>query len=282
MAKKRLNKSISTYTNDPISRRVDQVRRDDDTVKTPKITIEDIDFAMMSYIRDVIQPRIIENEVQVEVPVMYANGETFAQIQARGFMRDAKGKIMTPLISITRSSIAERDPRTLGVNQNPDGNGFVYRTKYNNINKYDRFSLQQNKTPVQEYYVVPVPEFLDVSYEILLWTTYTTQLNSLIEQIMPLNGFAWGTTFKFPVYISDYSFETTNTGTDDRIVRARIPFVAKGTLLMPYELRASNLQKQFSMKKIKFTNERQTDNFNTAVDNPPPGGYRSTDGYTQL
>jgi hypothetical protein len=81
MAKKRLNKSISTYTNDPISRRVDQVRRDDDTVKTPKITIEDIDFAMMSYIRDVIQPRIIENEVQVEVPVMYANGELHLNFQ---------------------------------------------------------------------------------------------------------------------------------------------------------------------------------------------------------
>jgi hypothetical protein len=83
MAKKRLNKSISTFTNDPISRRVDQVRRDDDIVKTPKITIEDIDFAMMSYIRDVIQPTIIENEAQVEVPVMYANGETFAQIQPK-------------------------------------------------------------------------------------------------------------------------------------------------------------------------------------------------------
>ena len=273
MAKKELRKSISAFSNDPINHRVDQIRRDDDTVKTPKITIEDIDFAMISYIRDVIKPVVVENESVIDVPVMYANGETFAQIQTKGFMRDAKGKIMTPLISITRSSIAERDPRTLGVNQNPDGNGFVYRTKYNNINKYDRFSLQQNKTPVQEYYIVPVPEFLDVSYEIVLWTTYTTQLNSLIEQIMPLNGFAWGTTYKFPVYISDYSFETTNTGTDDRIVRARIPFIAKGTLLMPFELKTSNVQKQFSLKRITFSNERQTDNFNADIDNPPTGGY---------
>ena len=41
MAKKELRKSISAFSDDPINRRVDQVRRDDDTVKTPKITIND-------------------------------------------------------------------------------------------------------------------------------------------------------------------------------------------------------------------------------------------------
>ena len=90
---------------------------------------------------------------------------------------------------------------------------------------------------------------------------------------MPLNGFAWGTTYKFPVFISDYSFEVTNTGTDDRIVRARIPFTVKGTLLMSSELRASTMQKQYSLKRITFGNERQTDNFNADVNNPPPNGY---------
>jgi hypothetical protein len=274
MAKKELRKSISTFTDNPIQRRVDQIRRDDDIVKTPKITIEDIDFAMMSYVRDVIQPSVLENEAMIDVPVMYANGETFAQVQTKGFMRDAKGKIMTPLITMTRNNITERDAlKTLGVNQNPEGNSYVYRTKYNNSNKYDRFSAQFNKKPVNEYYVIPVPEFIDVSYEMVLWTTYTTQMNSLIEQIMPLNGFAWGTTYKFPVFISDYSFEVTNTGTDDRIVRARMPFTVKGTLLMSSELRASTMQKQYSLKRITFGNERQTDNFNADVNNPPPNGY---------
>jgi len=254
MAKKELRKSISTFTDNPIQRRVDQIRRDDDTVKTPKITIEDIDFAMMSYMRDVIHPTVLENESIIDVPIMYANGETFAQVQTKGFMRDANGKIMTPLITLTRSSITERDTlKTLGVNQNPEGNDFVFRTKYTNVNRYDRFSTQTNKQPLSEYYVVPVPEFIDVSYEMVLWTTYTTQMNSLIEQIMPLNGFAWGTTYKFPVFIGDYSFEVTNTGTDDRLVRARIPFTTKGTLLMPFELRTSNVQKRYSIKTVKFT-----------------------------
>jgi hypothetical protein len=87
----------------------------------------------------------------------------------------------------------------------------------------------------------------------LIWTEYTRQLNSVIEQIMPLNGFAWGTTYKFPVMIADYGLETTNVVGEDRIVRSTINFTTKGTLLMPFELRQSNLIKRYSMKSITFT-----------------------------
>ncbi len=223
MAQRKLNKTISTFTNDPTIARVDQIRRDNDKVRTPKITLEDVDYAMISYLTDVIKPTVIENESVIDVPVMFANGETYAQIQKRGFMRDAQGKIMTPVITLTRSSITERDSlKTLGVNQNP-------------------------------YYVSPVPEFIDVSYTMMIWTEYTRQLNSVIEQIMPTNGFAWGTTYKFPVMISDYGLETTNVVGEDRIVRTMINFTTKGTLLMPFELRTSNLQKRYSMKTVKFS-----------------------------
>jgi hypothetical protein len=254
MAQRKLNKTISTFTNDPTIARVDQIRRDNDKVRTPKITLEDVDYAMISYLTDVIKPTVIENESVIDVPVMFANGETYAQIQKRGFMRDAQGKIMTPVITLTRSSITERDSlKTLGVNQNPDGYEYVFRKQFTNANRYDRFAVQQNKTPRQEYYVSPVPEFIDVSYTMMIWTEYTRQLNSVIEQIMPTNGFAWGTTYKFPVMISDYGLETTNVVGEDRIVRTMINFTTKGTLLMPFELRTSNLQKRYSMKTVKFS-----------------------------
>ncbi len=218
MAQRKLNKTISTFTNDPTIARVDQIRRDNDKVRTPKITLEDVDYAMISYLTDVIKPTVIENESVIDVPVMFANGETYAR-----------------------------------VNQNPDGYEYVFRKQFTNANRYDRFAVQQNKTPRQEYYVSPVPEFIDVSYTMMIWTEYTRQLNSVIEQIMPTNGFAWGTTYKFPVMISDYGLETTNVVGEDRIVRTMINFTTKGTLLMPFELRTSNLQKRYSMKTVKFS-----------------------------
>ena len=44
---------------------------------------------------------------------------------------------------------------------------------------------------------------------------------------------------------------------EDRIVRATLPLTVKATLLMPYELRRSSLQKRYSVKKITFGSETQ-------------------------
>ena len=270
MAKKELNKSYSTFSRNSELNRANEVRRDTDIVKTPKVTIEDVDFAVISFIRDVIKPQVVENGQTIDVPVMYANGEKWAQVQAKGFMRDRKGKIMTPIISIRRASITERDTlKSLGVNQNPAGNDFVFRNKHTKENRYGKFSVLQGTKPSREYYAAPIPEFVDVSYELLLWTEYTEQMNSLVEQIMPTNGFAYGTTYKFPTFLQDVSFETTNATGEDRVVRATIPATVKGTLLMPFELKRSNFEKRFSVKKVVFGNE--TDGFN--VSDAPQGGY---------
>ena len=272
MAKNDLNKTYSTFSDDQIINRAKQIRRDNDTIKTPKCTIEDVDWAIMSYLRDVVKPVVIENGQTIDIPIMYANGEKWAQVQARGYMRDRKGKIMTPLISIRRASITERDVlKKLDVNQNPAGNAQVLQNKFTTVNRYDRFSLTRGKQPLREFYVTAVPEFVDVSYELLLWCEYTEQMNSVIEQIMPTGGFAWGTTWKFPTYISDYTFETVNASGEDRIVRATLPLTTKGTLLMPDELRKSTIEKRYSVKRVHFSSE--TEKFDVNVKDSPSDGY---------
>ena len=45
-------------TNDRILNRAEQVRRDDDVIKTPKRTVYDIDYAIKWYIENEIQPQI--------------------------------------------------------------------------------------------------------------------------------------------------------------------------------------------------------------------------------
>jgi hypothetical protein len=272
MAKKEIKQSYSSFSKNPELNRARHVRRDDDVIRTPKCTIEDVDWAIMSYIQDIIKPQVKENNARIDVPVMYANGEKWAQIQAKGYMRDRKGKLMTPIITIRRNSITERDQlKKLDVNQNPDGNAQLLQNKHTKINRYDRFSVLQNAKPMAEYYIGAIPEYIDVAYELLLWTEYTEQMNSLVEQIMPTGGFAWGTTFKFPTFISDYTFETLNASGEDRLVRATIPMTTKATLLMPEELRKSTIQKRYSIKRIKFDGEYTSDNSN--IINTPPGGY---------
>ena len=62
MAIKRLGQTLSSFSKDKPVNRAEQVRRDNDIIKTPKCTIEDVDWAILSYIRDVIQPTVIEND----------------------------------------------------------------------------------------------------------------------------------------------------------------------------------------------------------------------------
>ena len=67
----------------------------------------------------------------------------------------------------------------------------------------------------------------------LIWTDFTTQMNEVIEQIMPYGTFAWGNEFnKYRTFIRNISFETVNTAGDDRLVRATIPLTVNGTLAL--------------------------------------------------
>jgi hypothetical protein len=283
MAKPQLNKTYSTYSTNPDIARSTQIRRDDDTIKTPSCTIYDIDNAVMSFLNEVIRPEIIDNNAMVTVPVLYANAEKWAQIQSKGYMYDHNDRLMTPLISVKRNTIAERITlKKLDVNWSPEvdndfaRNTLTYESQYTKNNRYDRFSVLQGTRPKREIYVSNIPEFVDVTYDILIWTEYTEQLNSIIEQIMPTGGFAWGTTWKFVTMLQDYTFETVSVPGEDRLIRATMPITVKGALLSQYELRRSTLQKRYSVKRVSFGTE--TESFNADTDNPPDGGFNNNGG----
>lgn len=278
MAKPKLNKTYSSFSNDPKLNRAEDVRRDNDIIKTPKCTIYDVDYAIISYLRDVIEPQIVEHDSLIDVPIVYASAEKWSSIRARGFMLDKGGKLMTPVISVRRNSMVERDTlQQLAVNWLPSGDNeyarstLLHENKFSRANQYDRFSILQNSRPKRELYVSSVPIYVDVSYDILLWTQLNEQMNSLVEQIMPTNGVAWGTTWKFPSIISDYTFEMINTVGEERVIRATLPVTVKAAILNPYELRRSSVYKQFSVKRVVFSGE--TDSFNVNITDPPPNGY---------
>lgn len=278
MAKPELKRTYSTFTDNIKLNRADEIRRDNDIIKTPKCTIYDVDYAIISYLRDVIQPQVIEHEKIIDVPIKYASGEKWSGVRARGYMLDQSGKLMTPVIAVRRNSITERDTlKKLDVNWNPPStneyarNTLTFQSKYTRKNQYDRFSITQNTQPSRELYISSIPEYIDVSYELSIWTQYNEQMNSVIEQIMPTGGFAWGTTWKFVTQIQDYTFDQSNGPGEERIVRATLPLSVKAALIMPYELHRSSMIKQFSVKRITFGSE--TESFNVNITDTPPDGY---------
>ena len=90
-------------------RRDEQVSRRDDTVKNIAVTLYDIDRAIFYYFQTVVKPHVIENDNKISVPVIYGNPERWVSSQKQGFMRDEKGKIITPIIMFKRNSISKDD-----------------------------------------------------------------------------------------------------------------------------------------------------------------------------
>ena len=265
-------KSTESKREDLILNRANEVRRDDDVVKTPKRTVYDIDYAIKWFIENEIQPQVTANNELIQVPIIYANGEKWDNVRRLGYLRDEKGMLQSPLIVLKRNSLVERDElRKLDINRPAAGNQIIYKNKFNKRNRYidDLFPIPSDE-PMhsQELYAINIPEYVDVEYELLLWTDFTTQMNELVEQIMPYGTFAWGNEFnKYKTYIRTLSFETINTVGDDRIVRCTIPLTVNGTLMAEQEYRMSTLQKRYSLKKVSWAQVIDTDTniFDTTI-----------------
>lgn len=259
-------------TPDQLLIRAMQTRRDDDVIRNPQRTLYDVDYAIKTFIDDSIQPQIKENGQLVPVPVIFANGEKWDNVRRLGFMRDEKGKLQSPLIMIKRSSVNERDAvKRLDVNRNPDANVRAYKQRYNERNRYEDelFPIPKNEPAQSEkIYVVDIPRYVTIEYELLLWCDFTAQLNELIDQIMPYSRFAWGNeTNRFPTQIGQFTFETVNTIGEDRLVRANVSLTVQAALLAEQQTRQSTLKKMFSLKKVVFENVIDIDGdlFSTTV-----------------
>ena len=258
-------KKTEGLTDDLLLNRAQQVRRDDDIIKSPQRTLYDIDFAIKWYIDNEIQPQVTANGELINVPVIYANGEKWDNVRRLGYLRDEKGKLQSPLIMLKRNGAAERDNlRTLDVNRQYHGNQFIYKNKYNSRNRYeDEYFPIPNTQPVnsETVYIIDMPKYVTVDYEMMLWCDFTSQLNDLVDQILPYGRFLWGNEGnKFATNIGQVSFETVNTIGEDRLVRATIPLTVMGTLLSEQEARVSTIRKMYSVKKIKYDAVLDLDN----------------------
>jgi len=244
-------------TNDLILNRAEQTRRDDDVIRTAQRTLYDIDYAIKSYIETEMRPQVTSDGKLITVPVIFASGEKWDNVRRLGYLRDEKGMLQSPVIMLKRNSAAERDTqRTLDVNRGDSNNQLVYRSKYNQRNRYEDelFPIPINDPqPSEKIYVIDIPKYVTIEYDMMLWCDFTSQLNDLVDQILPYGRFAWGNEAnKFPTTIGQFSFETVNTVGEDRLVRATAPLTVQGTLLSAQETRIATIRKNYSIKKVTF------------------------------
>lgn len=257
--------STEGLTPDLVLNRALQTRRDDDVIKTKQRTIYDIDYAIKWYLDNEIQPQITAQNQLIPVPVIFAAGEKWDNVRRLGYLRDEKGMLQSPIIMLKRNTVTEKDDqRSLDVNRPNSANYIVSKPSYNSRNRYEDILFPIPKYEPQQsekFYIVDIPKYVTIEYDMMIWCDFTTQLNELIDQILPYGRFSWGNEgSKFPTAIGSISFETVNTVGEDRLVRATIPLTVHGTLLSEQEARMSTIKKMYSIKKLVFETVIDVDN----------------------
>jgi hypothetical protein len=217
------------------------------------ISLFDIDYAMMSYLEDTALPTLDNNGVGLKIPVIYGNSERWNGARRQGVFRDDKGKIQLPLMMIRRTSIAKDDQMPM-LNRHVSYSGI---TKYSKDNKYDRFTLLgKNVQPKYEIYKIQMPEYVELNYDCMVWTSYTEHLNAVIEQLQ-YTGTYWGDKdkFKFRTTISDFNVVNEVGEGTERINRVEFSLSVKAYLL-PEKFDGQNTtKKSFSTKRIVVATE---------------------------
>ena len=217
------------------------------------ITLFDIDYAMMTYLEDTLLPPLDDNGKVLKIPVIYGNSERWVGARRQGVYRDNKGKIQLPLMMIRRTSIAKDETMPM-LNRHVSYSGV---TKYSKDNRYDRFTLLgSNVKPKYEIYNITMPEYVELNYECMVWTNFTEQLNSVIEQLNYASSY-WGDKdhFKFRTSVSDYNvINEVGEGTE-RINRVEFTLNVKAYLL-PEKFDGENtIKKSMSIKRVVVSTE---------------------------
>jgi hypothetical protein len=255
--------------------RENDIRRDNDKLKQFTTGIFDLDFAVKYYFDNVIRPEIDDGTSKIKVPVIYGSPEKWKNIQADGYIRDKNGKIQVPIISYKRNSI-EKD-RTLSSKVDPNYPQIYYNQAvvYNKENKYDQFSVLTNTKPIKQYTNIIIPDFVNISYDVLIWTDYVEHMNKIVESILYTEGGYWGEEerFKFRAKIDSFANTTDLLQDSDRIIRTTF------TLTLAGQIFTDNLPRELSYKQADKTFD--TRQVTTEVDvDPDPELFKTTEAST--
>jgi hypothetical protein len=217
------------------------------------VSLYDIDYAMMSYLEETALPKLDDNGKSLSIPVIYGNSERWKGAQRDGVFRDNKGRIQLPLMMIRRNSISKDESMPM-LNRHTS---YPTVTKWSKDNRYDRFSLIGSAAkPKYELYNITMPQYVEVNYQCMVWTSYTEHLNKVIEQLQ-YTGTFWGDKdkFKFKVILSDFEIINEVGEGTERINRIEFSLSVKAYLL-PEKFDGENtIKKSFSTKRVVMSTE---------------------------
>ena len=197
----------------------------------------------------------------INVPLVYGSPERWASMQKDGFYRDKNGKMQAPLIVFRRDSIEKN--RQLGnkLDGNNPSNFGIFKKQFSKKNVYDRFGILNNRKPVEEYYAVAIPDYVNIVYSCIIYTDYVEQNNKIIEGINFASDSYWGdpSKFRFRAQIDNYTTSAEIVQGNDRIVKTEFTINLLGHIITDaINAHPHNNKKFYTKSEVKFGAETET------------------------
>ena len=225
------------------------------------ITLKDVDTAVLNHVKKVMRPKIKEANETIDVTVMYGNEERWKSVRKRGVMRDKNNALLLPLIMLKRTTVERNTELLQGMEHDVKRQyAEVLRTStWSKKNRYDRFAVQTGKQPIKQNILTTMPNFVNITYEFILWTNFIEQMNPLIESFVEQNYTYWGDTidYKFLSTIDSITDASEMTVDTERIIKSSFSVITKAYLL-PEETNSvitgkiSNLKNKLSPSRVVF------------------------------
>ena len=227
------------------------------------IGLKEIDTAVIKHIRNIMKPKVREQNEVISVPVLYGNEERWKSIKARGTLRDKNGVLILPMIVIKRTSVGFDDAMPLSFDNDVRGKFVsVIRSSsgWSKNNRYDRFAVLTGQKPVQEFVKTGMPDFVRCNYSIVMMTSFIEQMNDLntlwIEHLETYFGDQ--TSYRFLSSLDgDISNEIEMESQGERMIRNEFSMTIKGYMIPEFTDnvfgKTAELGRAHTPKKVTFS-----------------------------
>ena len=231
-----------------------------DNVKNFSVGIMDMDSSILYYFNEVIKPEVDVNKEKVKVPCLYASPERWVAMQRQGYLRDKKKQVITPLIVYKRTSISKNTEISIDkLDANKPTQFYSFEKKFSTQNRYDKFSVLQNLSPGKEYYNVTMPDYVTLTYEFTIWTSYIEQMNRIVEKINYSDGAYWGEPGKMRFRTSVETFTDASQIEGEKLIKTTFAVTLYGYILPEQFNNQNTTQKYLTPKKLIIKEDVDTD-----------------------
>jgi hypothetical protein len=126
--------------------------------------------------------------------------------------------------------------------------------QYSSKNRYERFTLQNNIKPVMELYSVKIPDYVTLTYEVMIWTSFTEHMNKIVEAFQYATDRYWGSEekYKFRVRINSFDNQQEVGQGSERIIRTTFTMQVNAYLLPETFNETPVVKKERSKKRVVF------------------------------